>query len=194
MGQRTYGVERGKVFPASEAGMLMSARRMLVQRPARVVSHLELRGDERVLELGAGPGYFSPTLARQLPGGRLVVADLQREMLAMARNRLRGAGQSNFEAVRVDGMELPFWGGTFDAALLVAVLGEIPDPVECLRELGRVVRGGGVVAISEIRGDDDFNAPKVTVGWAEEAGLRHQGTYGPRWNYTAVFRVAPGSG
>src|SRR5512145_652167 len=71
-------------YPHELAFLLTLPLRRLIQPPARLVARLGLAPDARVLELGPGPGYFSVELARAVPRGRVVLYDLQREMLAKA--------------------------------------------------------------------------------------------------------------
>src|SRR6478609_11195625 len=85
---REYGLDRGKVFPAEHARSLLNPARRLVQSPRRTIAAMDLRRDARVLELGCGPGFFSPHLADVT--GHLVLVDLQHEMLRLAGERLAG--------------------------------------------------------------------------------------------------------
>ena len=48
------------------------------------MARLDLSPDFRVLALGPGPGYFSPTVARSVPEGKLVLVDVQQEMPVFA--------------------------------------------------------------------------------------------------------------
>ena len=69
-----YGLGRGKVFPAEKASSLLNPLRRLVQSPDRTVARMKLQEDARVLEVGCGPGFFSPSIARAVPHG-LELAD-----------------------------------------------------------------------------------------------------------------------
>jgi len=74
-------------MPYTQAGFLLNPLRPLVLPPQTMVERLELHPQARVLELGPGPRYFSPTVAAAVPEGELVLVDVQPEMLAMARRR-----------------------------------------------------------------------------------------------------------
>lgn len=186
--KRQLGLGRGKVYPARHAGQLLNPLRRFIQSPGRLVRNLRFAGDARVLELGCGPGYFSPALALAVPRGHLALLDFQREMLQLARARLQRRGLTNFDCVQGDGMALPYRGGGFDAVVLVTVLGEVPDPAACLGETWRVLKPRGLVAISETRGDPDYSSPDRVRELAEAVGFRFERRQGPRWNYTAIFR------
>lgn len=182
------GVQEPGVCPWRAAGALMSPLRRLILPPEKLVERLGLRGDERLLELGPGPGYFSPALAEALPDGHLVLLDLQHEMLAMVRGRLEQADATNTACVQGSAVELPFADGSFDAVVLVAVLGETPDPAECLAEVKRVLRPGGLYSNTEQPGDPDFTPQPILRSMAEDAGFAFEEAWGAGSNYTMAFR------
>ena len=129
-----YGLGRGKVFPAEKATSLLNPLRRLVQSPERTVGRMQLREDAHVLEVGCGPGFFSPSIERAVPNGRLVQLDLQTEMLSVARDRMTSAC-----LVSADAAKLPFASGSFDAVFVSAMLGEVPDREGCLAEIRRAL-------------------------------------------------------
>ena len=73
--------------------------------------------------------------------------------------------------------------------VLIAVLGEISKPQSCLRELLRVLRPGGVLAIHEHVPDPDRIPQAALRLLVEGCGFGFRRYWGNRWNYTAVFEV-----
>jgi ubiquinone/menaquinone biosynthesis C-methylase UbiE len=186
MSTRAFGLERGKVFPAKRAGSLLNPLRRLIQSPARTVARMTLARTDKVLEIGCGPGYFSRAIAAAVPEGSLVLFDLQRAMLEFARQRLSGLVNTHF--TQGDAMSLPFSDASFDAALLVLVLGEVPDQDRCIAEVTRVLRRGGSVTFAESRRDSDFIPFGKLQSRAEKHGLRLAERRGLGWEYTARFQ------
>lgn len=110
---------------------------------ARVRRFLEPKGDERVLDAGAGTGGFSFAVS---PLVRDVVAvDLVPEMLEAG--RARAAEFPNVTFVEADITRLPFEDGVFDIAATVRTLHHVPRPELVVAELARVVGFRGHVLV-----------------------------------------------
>jgi len=142
-------------MPYQHAAHLLHPLRGLILSPGALMRRLGLPPDAHVLELGPGPGYFSPALAAAVPQGGLTLVDIQPEMLAMARARLEASGLRGVRCVVGDAAALPLDDASCDAAVLVAVLGELPDRPRAFAELRRVLRPGGLLSVTEQLGDPD---------------------------------------
>lgn len=149
---------------------------------------MSLRPTDRVLEIGCGPGWFSPSLASAVPLGALVCTDVQHGMVQIAASRMAAPARVAFHAA--DARALPFSHGSFDAVLLAHVLGETAEPEACLAEVARVLSCGGALTVVETRRDSDFVPIGRLVDLAATAGLRFRSQRGPRWEYTARFALA----
>ena len=101
------------------------------------------RAEGRILEAGAGTGLnigFYPAEAR------VTATDLSGAMLRRARERAR---EQNIDVTfeEADLCSLPFADQAFDTAVATFVFCSMPDPVACLREMGRVTRPGGQILL-----------------------------------------------
>jgi len=149
---------------------------------------LDPRPGERVLEIGPGTGYYTLDLAEWAGAeGRVEIFDLQQEMLDHTVRRAAERGLANVAATQGDAQDLPYEDESFDAALLVAVLGEIPDQDAALREVNRVLRPGGRLVVGELAGDPHFVTPGSLGRRAEAVGLRFERRDGPPFGYFARF-------
>jgi ubiquinone/menaquinone biosynthesis C-methylase UbiE len=154
-------------------------REMLAPEPA-----------QRVLEVGPGTGYYSLYGARWLePDGTLEVLDIQQEMLDHTMRRALALGISNIVPRQGDAQALPYPDGHFDAAYLVATLGEIPDKERALRELRRVLKPGGRLVVGESQPDPHMVSSDKLRMLADAAGLSYEGRIGGRLGYFASFRA-----
>jgi ubiquinone/menaquinone biosynthesis C-methylase UbiE len=174
------------VSPPTRAGSLLNPLRQLIQSPTRTVERMALAREDAVLEIGCGPGYFSRAIAAAVPEGSLVLFDLQLAMLELARQRLTGFANIHF--TQGDASSLPFPDESFDAALLVLVLGEVPDQNRCVAEVARVLTQGGGVTFAESRRDSDFISIVKLQALTEKHGLELSEKRGLGWEYTARFR------
>jgi len=154
------------------AFLLESPLRHLILSPQKLANTLHLTADARVLEIGPGPGYFSGQVARRIPDGQLVLFDIQPEMLNKSRIKLGRANLKNFDLVEGNAVLLPFGSQVFDVVFLVTVLGEITQPGECLGCISHILHPGGVLSITEMRGDPDALSASDLIRLAEPSGFQ----------------------
>ena len=100
-----------------------------------------VRGGQRVLDVGCGPGALTAELVNRAGAGAVSAVEPSASFAAAARDRLPGVDIRQSAAER-----LPFPDAGFDAALAQLVVHFMADPVTGLREMDRVTRPGGVVA------------------------------------------------
>ncbi len=159
---------------------------LITRRRLREV--LELQPGERVLEVGPGTGYYSLDVAEWVaPAGQLDIFDLQQEMLDHTMRRAAERALDNLTPTQGDARRLPYPDASFDAAFLVAVLGEIPDQQAALAELARVLKPGGRLVVGELFGDPHWVSPKRLRRRGEAAGLSFSRRSGTPLGYFARF-------
>lgn len=100
-------------------------------------------------------------------------------------------GFDHASAVQLDAAGLPFADATFDAVLVVLMLGEVPERARCLSECRRVLRPGGVALFAESRRDSDFIGRADLRALVEPHGFELDRYGGRSWEYTARFRAIP---
>ncbi len=131
------------------------------------------RAGDRVLEIGAGNGSYTLEIAAAvLPDGTVDILDAHPDQLAEAMRTAGRRGLRNVAPTLGDARYLPFEDATFDAAYLVAALGDQPDCAATLAEVRRVMRAGGRLVVGELNGDPHRVAPPQLDACAESAGLQ----------------------
>lgn len=119
-----------------------------IEEERRIV--LEMVGvqpDDRVLDVGCGPGNYTRWLAEAAGGGLTVGLDASETMVAAAAARKQG---DNIAYLRGDASALPFEDGSFDVVCSVGVIHLVEEPLVALGEMVRVLAPGGrlLVAVS----------------------------------------------
>ncbi|WP_309094669.1 class I SAM-dependent methyltransferase [Streptomyces sp.] len=112
---------------------------------AAAVAELGLRAGDRVLDAGCGTGRALPPLRAAVgPSGVVLGADLTPAML---REAVRAGRDRDGTLLLTDVAALPLRAGSLDAVFGAGLISHLPNPAEDLRELARVVRPGGVLAL-----------------------------------------------
>ncbi|MET7605431.1 methyltransferase domain-containing protein [Streptomyces avermitilis] len=112
---------------------------------AAAVAELGLCEGDRVLDAGCGTGRALPPLHAAVgPSGVVVGADLTPAMLAAAVRASRGR---DGQLLLADVAGLPLGTASLDAVFAAGLIAHLPEPAQNLRELARVVRAGGTLAL-----------------------------------------------
>ncbi|MEU0678689.1 MULTISPECIES: methyltransferase domain-containing protein [Streptomyces] len=118
----------------------------------------------RILDIGCGPGTITADLAALVPDGHVTGLDREPDILERARAVADERGLTNADFVTGDVHALDFPDDTFCVVHAHQVLQHVGDPVAALREMRRVTKPGGYVAVR----DADYAA---MTWYPESAGL-----------------------
>ena len=127
---------------------------------AALLHDAALVSGERVLDIACGSGLVTFGAARAVaPGGHVVGVDVSGRMIDVARAHAVARGVANATFARMDAEQLAIPDARFDAALCALGLMYMPDPAQALREMKRVLRPGGRIALA-VWGE------RARCGWA----------------------------
>jgi len=126
-----------------------------------LLDRLELKGDERLLDIGCGRGAVLLMAAQRLPDGRAVGVDVwsatdqsgNAEQVTRRNAALEGVAD-RVELHTADMRQLPFDDGSFDVLVSSLAIHNVPgagERAKALREAARVLKKGGKLAIADIR-------------------------------------------
>jgi ubiquinone/menaquinone biosynthesis C-methylase UbiE len=115
---------------------------------AWVTELLEIGPNDSVLEVGFGPGVIIQRLSKLASAGHVTGIDPSQEMVEQARARNATAMNDGLVDLRHGSVEhLPFDDNAFDKALAINSMQVWPDPIAGLREMRRVMKPGGRIAL-----------------------------------------------
>lgn len=170
-----------------------------------------LRSGDRLLDVGCGPGTISVDLARLVEPGEVTAIDVSEEVIERARS-LAGSGAPTNLDFRVGNVyALDFADETFDVVYAHQVLQHLSDPVSALREIRRVLRDDGVLAVRDAdyssfiwypadarltkwmslyhevmaRNGAEADAGRHLGHWVREAGFCETTLSSSNWTYTS---------
>ncbi|BDD86533.1 hypothetical protein DPPLL_08980 [Desulfofustis limnaeus] len=176
------------VFPPKYAFTLLIPFRNIFLSPKQLIHRLALQDEHTVLEIGPGPGYFSTHVAQQLKRGKLVLLDIQQEMLDYAKRRLDKRGITNVDYLLTDGARFDLASKAFDRVFMVTVLGEVANQETYLQEIHRILKDDGIVSISELAGDPDKMSIDQLHALTSAQDFETTRIFGNRFNYTINLR------
>lgn len=117
----------------------------------RTVAELHLGDKPRVLDLATGTGDLAIAVAKARPEGHVIGLDPSREMLAVAAKKIAKRGlESRVTLMEGDAQVLPFGNCELDGVTIAFGIRNVPDRPRALREMARVVRPGGRIAVLEL--------------------------------------------
>ncbi|MGC8918109.1 methyltransferase domain-containing protein [Streptomyces sp. PG2] len=179
-----------------------------------------LKPHMKVLDIGCGPGTITADLAELVPDGHVTGVDRAPEILEQARTTAAGRGLTNIDFAVADVHALEYPDDTFCVVHAHQVLQHVGDPVQALREMVRVTRPGGFVAVRDsdyaamtwyppVPGLDDWldlyrrvaranggepDAGRRLYSWALEAGLTDVTATSSTWTFATEEERAWWSG
>jgi SAM-dependent methyltransferase len=174
-GRAQFGRPTG--LPGRIAGWIMAYRTSNRRRNAWAVSLLDVQRDDRVLETGFGPGIAIRALSARAPEGYVYELDHSAVMVQQAsRRNAEGVRRGQVELRLGSAETLPAFETPFDKILAVNAALSWERPVELLRNLRRVLRIGGRIAVAfQPRGPGATGEVAAAKGQELVAALRYAG-------------------
>ncbi|KAJ5754546.1 methyltransferase-UbiE family protein [Penicillium manginii] len=120
-----------------------------------------------ILDVGCGPGSITIDLARKVPQGHVVGVEYVSDPLDGARSLASSEGVTNVKFQVGDIHDLPFPESTFDIVHAHQVLQHIADPVQAFKEMRRVLKQGGIVAVQESIDSTRYPESEGLKAWSD---------------------------
>lgn len=168
-----------------------------------------LQTGQRLLDVGCGPGSITVDLAALLDPGEVIGIDAVAAVIEQARALAEQRAVLNVRFEQADCYALPFDDGSVDIVYAHQVLQHVARPVDALREMHRVLRPGGLVAVRDAdyatmvhaphdprldrwlqlydtvarSNGGEPNAARFLRGWVQQAGFEQDSTTASAWSY-----------
>lgn len=157
------------------------------EQPEKTVEQLELNSDDVVADIGAGSGYFSFRIARQVPDGKVYAVDIQPEMLDAVAFLKEENNISNVETVlgQEDNPNLP--DESIDLAFMVDAYHEFAYPREMMTEIVKALKPGGRVVLLEYRKENPMIMIKPLHKMTQKQVKKELKAVGLKWQTTKEF-------
>jgi ubiquinone/menaquinone biosynthesis C-methylase UbiE len=202
-GKFYMGREIAQVMGHRGAGWLDRPERAKEEQPAKLMKALALKPGAVVADIGAGSGYFTFRLARAVgPRGKVYAVDIQKEMLAIIRRRMKERDVDNVVPVlgTVADPKLP--AGGIDLILMVDVYHEFSHPYEMTVALLKALEPGGRLVFVEYRLEDPRVPIKLVHKMTERQVLKEMAIHPVKhvktvktlpWQHVIIFEKKRGS-
>ena len=109
----------------------------------KLIAALNLRGNERVLDVATGTGRFAQPVSKALSTGKVVGVDQAMAMLAVAHEKAVSEPNPKYLQLAGDAGRLPFANEVFDRVFVAFSLHHFENPALAVREAWRVLKIGG---------------------------------------------------
>jgi ubiquinone/menaquinone biosynthesis C-methylase UbiE len=164
---------------------------------SRLIKNMQLKPGMAVADIGAGSGYYSVKMSKQVGSSKVYAVDVEPEMIAFLTKRTKEEAISNIVPVLGTEQSVNLPAASIDLMLLVDVYHEFSYPYEMGRSMLEALKPGGALFLVEYRAEDP-NVPikeihkmskKQAVRELEAAGFRFEKNIANLpWQHCLVFR------
>ncbi len=182
IGKFYMGREIAHVMGHQAAGWLERPEREREEAPAKLLKALDLKPGLVVADIGAGSGYHAFRMAEKVGDkGKILAVDIQPEMLAIIRQKMKEQKIANVEPVLgvEDDPKLP--AGGVDLILLVDVYHEFSQPFEMTQAMVKALKVGGRLAFVEFRLEDPDVPIKLVHKMTEKQVIKEMEPHPLKW-------------
>jgi FkbM family methyltransferase len=184
IGKFYLGREIAQVMGHTGALWLERQSREREEQPTKAIAALDLKPTDVVADIGAGTGYFSFRMAKEVPQGKVFAVDVQPEMLDIIEFLKQENKITNVEPIlgAIVNPNLP--ANSIDLALMVDAYHEFSHPNEMMQELVKALKPAGRVVLVEYRRENPFIPIKALHKMTQKQARKEMQAVGLQWQAT----------
>jgi precorrin-6B methylase 2 len=187
IGKFYMGREISHVMGHLGAGWLERPTREREERTDLLLQKLSLNATDHVADLGAGTGYFSFPIARQVTAGKVLAVDIEPEMLRLIEQRKSDNKVENIDTVLATETNPNIPATSVDVVLLVDAYHEFSHPREMMDAVVKGLKPGGRVVLVEYRGEDRTVPIKRLHKMTQQQAKKEMNAVGLQWLNTDQY-------
>lgn len=181
IGKTYMGREISQVMGHLGAGWLERPERIREERTDLLVKNLELKPADVVADIGAGSGYFTFRMAREIPEGKAYAVDISPEMLTIVKARIGKYKTKNVVPVHSTITDVKLPADSVDLILIVDAYHEFSHPWEMARSILASLKPGGRLVLIEYRKEDPDVPIKLLHKMTQAQAKKEMAAAGFEW-------------
>jgi ubiquinone/menaquinone biosynthesis C-methylase UbiE len=181
IGKFYMGREISQVMGHVGADWLERPTREREERTDLLLKKLSFNVTDHVADLGAGTGYFSFPIARQVTAGKVLAVDIEPEMLSLIEQRKKADKVTNIDTVLASQKHPNIPAASVDVVLLVDAYHECSHPREVMEAVVKGLKPGGRVVLVEYRGEDRTVLIKPLHKMTQQQVKKEMNAVGLQW-------------
>jgi predicted methyltransferase len=201
--QRPQPRQQPRLFPPEELPVLEGPDRDAWQRPDQIMDALGIGEGSVVADLGAGGGWFTVRLSRQVgPNGRVYAEDIQQPMIDAIARRVQREAIKNVQIILGTPVDSNLPLHAIDAVLIVDAYHELAEPRALLANAAEGLKSTGLIGIVDFKNDgggpgpemDERVDPEKVIADARAVGLElRKREHFLRYQYLLIFGLPAAS-
>ncbi|MBL8799225.1 MAG: class I SAM-dependent methyltransferase [Planctomycetia bacterium] len=177
--------EIAHVMGFQAAGWLDRPEREKEEQTTKMIDALKLQPGEVIADLGAGSGAITFRLCEKVgPKGKVYAVDIQKEMIAILRERAKLKKIANIEIVQNTETDPKLPADTLDLILMVDVYHELSHPYEMTEALVKALKPGGRLVLVEFKMEDPDVPIKLVHKMSEVQVKKEMAPHPLKWEET----------
>src|SRR5947207_9166377 len=178
IGKFYLGREIAQVMSHHGAPWLERPEREKEEHTSKLLPPLKIKAGDSVVDMGAGSGYYTFRLLDFVGSkGKVYAVDIQPEMLAIIRGRMKEKGVKNVELVQGTESDPKLPDAAIDLILLVDVYHEFSYPYEMTEAMVKSLKPGGRLVFVEFRLEDDKVPIKLVHKMTEQQVVKEMAEF-----------------